>query len=382
MPIPATNSREGGWGGVTRGQAPLLLRGGYRGISPCSYMAGFPAPWTGQTCLVPAWPAQVMNNSPYLRQPASVQVVMFKVLAALLPGVAAYVYFFGAGILVQLAIASAAADARRGGASWPCARKPVAIFVSDGSALVTAWLIALTLPPIVPWWITVVATLVCHRRRQASVRRAGPESLQSGDGGVLRHDHRLPGADFAVAAGGAGLRSATGSHPRRRAPPGCHHRRHAAGRACAPPCAAPRAGAATVASVIGGAQADLRLCRRPRLGMDRAGLPRRRPVADPAARDHLAHSRRLHRGPRPDGGLFHLLGPDKYASPAVPPGHRRRHARGFLHCHRSGLGRHDAARQADLRRQPSASSPSSSAAWAPIPTASPSACCCSTSACR
>ncbi len=99
-----------------------------------------------------------MNNSPYIRQPASVQVVMFKVLAALLPGVAAYVYFFGAGILLQLAIASAAAVLGEA-ALLALRRKPVAIFVSDGSALVTAWLIALTLPPIVPWWITAVASL-------------------------------------------------------------------------------------------------------------------------------------------------------------------------------------------------------------------------------
>ncbi|MBS1138206.1 MAG: electron transport complex subunit RsxD, partial [Proteobacteria bacterium] len=83
---------------------------------------------------------------------------MFKVLAALLPGVAAYVYFFGAGILLQLAIASAAAVIGEAGL-LALRRKPVAIFVSDGSALVTAWLIALTLPPIVPWWITAVASL-------------------------------------------------------------------------------------------------------------------------------------------------------------------------------------------------------------------------------
>lgn len=99
-----------------------------------------------------------MNNSPYLRQQASVTVIMFKVLVALLPGIAAYVYFFGAGILVQIAIASASAIA--GEAAIVALRaRPVAMHIKDGSALVTAWLIALTLPPIVPWWITVVATL-------------------------------------------------------------------------------------------------------------------------------------------------------------------------------------------------------------------------------
>ncbi|MGL5632151.1 MAG: RnfABCDGE type electron transport complex subunit D, partial [Azovibrio sp.] len=33
--------------------------------------------------------------------------------------------------------------------------KPVAPFLMDGSALVTAWLIALAFPPLSPWWLTV-----------------------------------------------------------------------------------------------------------------------------------------------------------------------------------------------------------------------------------
>jgi electron transport complex protein RnfD len=37
--------------------------------------------------------------------------------------------------------------------------KPLALFLSDGSAVVTAWLIALTFPPLAPWWLIVVGTL-------------------------------------------------------------------------------------------------------------------------------------------------------------------------------------------------------------------------------
>ncbi|HNO89092.1 MAG TPA: RnfABCDGE type electron transport complex subunit D, partial [Rhodocyclaceae bacterium] len=70
-----------------------------------------------------------------------------------------YVWFFGAGILVQLAIASAAALA--GEAAMLAIRgKPKALFLTDLSAIVTAWLIALTFPPIVPWWLTVTGTLL------------------------------------------------------------------------------------------------------------------------------------------------------------------------------------------------------------------------------
>jgi len=97
-------------------------------------------------------------NSPYFRQPASVRSVMLRVLLALLPGLAAYVWFFGAAILVQIALASAAALAGEA-AILALREKPVWLFVSDGSALVTAWLVALSMPPIAPWWMVVVATL-------------------------------------------------------------------------------------------------------------------------------------------------------------------------------------------------------------------------------
>lgn len=99
-----------------------------------------------------------MNNSPYIRKPASIQTVMLKVLLALLPGIAAYVWFFGVGVLINLALASLAA--LLGEALMLKSRgRPVGIFLADLSAVVTAWLIVLTFPPIAPWWLTVSATL-------------------------------------------------------------------------------------------------------------------------------------------------------------------------------------------------------------------------------
>lgn len=100
-----------------------------------------------------------MNNSPYFLKPASVQSVMLRVLIALLPGIAAYVWFFGLAILVQIALASTAALAAEA-LMLALRGKPMMLFLSDGSALVTAWLIALTFPSIAPWWLTVVGTLL------------------------------------------------------------------------------------------------------------------------------------------------------------------------------------------------------------------------------
>jgi electron transport complex protein RnfD len=99
-----------------------------------------------------------MNGSPHLHLPISVRLVMFKVLAALVPGIAVYVWFFGAAILVQIALASTAALAGEA-AMLRLRGKPLDLYLGDGSALVTAWLIALTFPPIAPWWLIVSATL-------------------------------------------------------------------------------------------------------------------------------------------------------------------------------------------------------------------------------
>ena len=84
---------------------------------------------------------------------------MLRVLLALLPGIAAYVWFFGAAILVQIVLASVTALAAEA-AMLKLRGKPLMMFLTDGSALVTAWLIALSFPSIAPWWLTVLGTLL------------------------------------------------------------------------------------------------------------------------------------------------------------------------------------------------------------------------------
>ncbi len=100
----------------------------------------------------------MLNNSPFVLKPASVQSVMFRVLLALLPGLVAYVWYFGYAILVQIALASATALLAEA-AMLALRGKPIGLYLADGSALVTAWLIALTFPAIAPWWLVVLGTL-------------------------------------------------------------------------------------------------------------------------------------------------------------------------------------------------------------------------------
>ena len=99
-----------------------------------------------------------MSRSPYIVEKTSVSIVMLKVLIALVPGIFAYVWIYGSGILVSLLIASVTALASEA-LVLKLRKRPIMPFLLDGSALVTAWLLALALPPLAPWWLVVVGTL-------------------------------------------------------------------------------------------------------------------------------------------------------------------------------------------------------------------------------
>ena len=95
---------------------------------------------------------------PHLRPANSVTRVMGQVLLALVPATVAYVWYFGPGILFNIAVAVGVAVAAE--ASMLAARgKPVATHLSDLSAIVTAVLLAFALPPLTPWWLTVTGTV-------------------------------------------------------------------------------------------------------------------------------------------------------------------------------------------------------------------------------
>jgi Na+-translocating ferredoxin:NAD+ oxidoreductase subunit D len=99
-----------------------------------------------------------LNRSPYISNAPSVSTMMLKVLLALVPGIIAYVWAFGGGILVTIALATATALAAEA-AMLKIRKRPIAPFLSDYSAVITAWLLALAIPPLAPWWLVVVGTL-------------------------------------------------------------------------------------------------------------------------------------------------------------------------------------------------------------------------------
>ncbi|MEY3839107.1 MAG: putative inner rane oxidoreductase [Pseudomonadota bacterium] len=95
------------------------------------------------------------NRSPYIVNAPSVSTIMLKVLLALIPGIALYVYVFGLGVIVNILLASLTVIMTES-VILAIRKLPIKPFILDGSGLVTAWLLALSIPSIAPWWIIVL----------------------------------------------------------------------------------------------------------------------------------------------------------------------------------------------------------------------------------
>jgi electron transport complex protein RnfD len=94
-------------------------------------------------------------TSPHAHGPLSTGSVMRMVLLATLPGVVALTHFFGFGTLVNIGWACLVALACEA-AALKLRKRPVGIYLNDASALVTATLLAIAMPPGSPWWLILV----------------------------------------------------------------------------------------------------------------------------------------------------------------------------------------------------------------------------------
>lgn len=98
------------------------------------------------------------STAPFLKPSTTVAGVMREVLYALVPALIAHVWYFGWGIVIQIAIATAAALAAEL-AMLILRERPIKPFISDFSAVVTAVLLAFALPPTSPWWLIVIGVV-------------------------------------------------------------------------------------------------------------------------------------------------------------------------------------------------------------------------------
>jgi len=80
---------------------------------------------------------------------------MRTVIYAMIPGILIYIALFGWGVVINILIACVSAIVFE----WIMLLlrdRPVRVFLLDGSALITAILLALAIPPMVSWWIPVL----------------------------------------------------------------------------------------------------------------------------------------------------------------------------------------------------------------------------------
>lgn len=99
----------------------------------------------------------IISAPPHFRAPMSTAGIMWIVVLSLLPVALASIYFFGYHALTVILVSVTAAVTTEA-AYQKMMNLPVTI--SDGSAAMTGLLLALTLPPMVPWWIPLIGAVV------------------------------------------------------------------------------------------------------------------------------------------------------------------------------------------------------------------------------
>lgn len=96
-------------------------------------------------------------SSPHSHQRRTTGQVMRLVAYATVPGVAALWYFFGYGVFINIAFASLVALCTEG--AILVLRRRSLWQLTDCSALLTAILLAIALPPTAPWWLLLIGTV-------------------------------------------------------------------------------------------------------------------------------------------------------------------------------------------------------------------------------
>lgn len=98
-------------------------------------------------------------SGPHAHNARSVSRTMVLVMLALLPATLFGLYIYGWPALNLFLVTVAAAVAAEA-ACLRIAGKPLRPYLTDGSAVLTGWLLAMTLPPWAPWWIGVTGALI------------------------------------------------------------------------------------------------------------------------------------------------------------------------------------------------------------------------------
>lgn len=100
----------------------------------------------------------ISHSAPFTHQASSVQKIMFTVLLALVPATAFNLYLFGWPAILLFSVTVGSCVIVEAGC-LALAGRPVKATLSDYSAVLTGWLLAMSLPPWAPWWIGFLGAL-------------------------------------------------------------------------------------------------------------------------------------------------------------------------------------------------------------------------------
>jgi len=94
-------------------------------------------------------------TSPHVIKPGNTGSFMRQVIYAAIPGIAVITWFFGWGTLINILLASALAVGFEA-IILHLRKKPIGFYLQDYSAVLTAVLLAISIPPASPWWLTTL----------------------------------------------------------------------------------------------------------------------------------------------------------------------------------------------------------------------------------
>ena len=103
--------------------------------------------------------ALINITSPHARGALSTGELMRLVIYATVPGIVVLAWFFGPGVLINVFLACVSCVAFEA-LVVKLRNRPVGFYLKDCSALVTAILLAVSLPPYCPWWLVVAGSFV------------------------------------------------------------------------------------------------------------------------------------------------------------------------------------------------------------------------------
>ena len=98
-----------------------------------------------------------LTSSPHKHSHKTLSSIMLRVSLAAGLGILVQTYFFGFGVLIQLTLAIATALVTEAFVV-KLRKRNIKMALSDYSAVLTAVLLAISIPPLAPWWIIVIGT--------------------------------------------------------------------------------------------------------------------------------------------------------------------------------------------------------------------------------